>query len=57
MLKRNKKGTDSKASHYGVIAFFLAVCVLSVAFTFMNPKKKFTEMTIIDDSQILIHNG
>ena len=57
MLKRSKKGTDSMAPYYGVIGFFIAVCVLSVFFTLVNPKKKFAEMSVIDDSQILIHNG
>jgi hypothetical protein len=28
-----------------------------VLFTFLNPKKKFSEMLAIDDSQILVHNG
>ena len=57
MLKRNKKGTDQMTPYYGVIAFFVAVCILAVVFTFMNPKKKFSEMHVIDDSQILVHNG
>jgi cathepsin B len=44
-------------AYYGVIGFFVAVCLFAVIFTFMNPKKKFSEMKIIDDSQILVHNG
>lgn len=50
MLKRNKKNNDQMTAYYGVIGFFIAVCVFAVIFTFMNPKKKFSEMKIIDDS-------
>ena len=57
MLKRSKKGNDQMTPYYGVIGFFIAVCFFAVVFTFMNPKKKFSEMKVIDDSQILVHNG
>jgi len=43
--------------YYGVIGFFCLVCVGAILFTIFNPKTKFTEMQIIDQSQILIHNG
>jgi hypothetical protein len=43
--------------YYGVIIFFCAVCVFAVLFTIFNPKTKFSEMQVLDESQILIHNG
>ena len=57
MFNRNKKSTDQMTQYYYVIGFFVAVCVFAVIFTFVNPKQKFSEMMVIDDSQILVHNG
>lgn len=30
---------------------------VAIMFTLFNPKQKFSEMEIINDSQILVHNG
>jgi len=57
MLRRNKKSEDHMTPYYYVIGFFVAVCVIAVLFTFLDPKKKFSEMKVIDDAQILVHNG
>jgi hypothetical protein len=57
MLSRSNKKTDQMTQYYYVIGFFVAVCVLAVVFTFANPKQSFAEMKVIDDSQILVHNG
>lgn len=43
--------------YYAVVVGFCVVCVLAIIFTLWNPKTKFSEMKVIDESQILIHNG
>lgn len=40
-----------------MIAFFIFVCVASILAVVFIPKQKFSEMQILDESQILIHNG
>lgn len=56
-MNRNKKVGDPMQPYYMVIGGFVAVCVLAVLYTIFNPKTKFSEMQVIDQSQILIHNG
>ena len=43
--------------YYIVIGSFVAVCVASVLYVLLNPKKSFAAMPVIDESQILVHNG
>ena len=57
MMNRNKKTYDRLTSYYGVIGFFCFVCVAAILFTVFNPKTKFSELLVLDESQILIHNG
>lgn len=58
MYNRSRKTkVDDKSGHYAVIAGFCVICLLAIFFTLYNPKQKFAEMQIIDESQILVHNG
>jgi hypothetical protein len=57
MANRGKKTNDPMQAYYGVLAGFTIVCVLSILITLFSPKQKFSEMKVIDESQILIHNG
>ena len=43
--------------YYIVIGAFVAICVASVLYVLLNPKKSFSAMQVIDESQILVHNG
>jgi len=43
--------------YYVVMGGFVGLCLFAVLFTFLSPKQKFSEMQVIDDSQILVHNG
>ena len=57
MLRRSKKQQDPKQQHYIVIAIFCAVCLLSVLFVIFNPKQKFSEIRVLDEGNIMVHNG
>ena len=57
MANRGKKTVDPMQAYYGVLAGFTIVCVLAIIITLFSPKQKFAEMKVIDESQILIHNG
>ena len=57
MLKRSKKQDNQMFQYYVVIGTFVGVCVLSVIYVLLNPKKSFSQMPVIDDSAILVHNG
>ena len=43
--------------YYYVIGGFIVICIGAVLATLFMPKTKFSELNIIDQSQILIHNG
>lgn len=43
--------------YYVVIGAFVAVCIFTVIYVLLNPKKSFSQMPVIDDSAILVHNG
>ncbi len=43
--------------YYVVIGAFVAICVAAVIYVLLNPKKSFGQMPVIDESQILVHNG
>ena len=43
--------------YYIVIGFFCLSMVGALVYTLMNPQKSFASMPVIDDAQILIHNG
>jgi hypothetical protein len=55
--RSKKKGDGQMTQYYYVIAVFLGVCVLSVIYVLLNPKKSFASMPVIDESAILVHNG
>ena len=57
MLRRSKKVDTKKASYDMVIYGFIAICVGAVLFTVFSKKQKVAEMLIIDDAQMLVHNG
>jgi len=57
MLKRSKKTDNQMTQYYIVIGGFVAVCVAAVIYVLLNPKKSFAAMQVIDESQILVHNG
>jgi hypothetical protein len=57
MLKRSKKQDSTMMQYYLVIGAFVAVCVAAVLYVLLNPKKSFAQMPVIDESQILVHNG
>ena len=43
--------------YYLVIGAFVVICVGAVLYVLLNPKKSFAQMPVIDESQILVHNG
>lgn len=43
--------------YYIVIGAFIAICVAAVLYVLLNPKVSFAQMQVIDESQILVHNG
>lgn len=57
MMRRGKKTNDQKQQYLLVIGLFCAVCVFAVLYTVFNPKPKLSEQMVIDDAQIMIHNG
>lgn len=57
MMRRSKKVDTKKASYDFVIYGFVAVCVAAICFTAFSTKQKFSEMMVIDDAQMLVHNG
>lgn len=57
MLRRSKKEDNSMMQYYLVIGAFIAVCVAAVLYVLLNPKVSFAQMQVIDESQILVHNG
>jgi preprotein translocase subunit SecG len=57
MLRRGKRQDNTMMQYYIVIGAFLAICVAAVIYVLLNPKKSFASMPVIDESQILVHNG
>jgi hypothetical protein len=57
MLKRSKKQDNTMMQYYLVIGAFVVICVGAVLYVLLNPKKSFAQMPVIDESQILVHNG
>lgn len=43
--------------YYLVIGAFIAICAAAVFYVLLNPKKSFSQMNVIDEGQILVHNG
>jgi hypothetical protein len=57
MLKRGKK-VDTKTAQYNLVIYgFVAVCVAAILLHFFMPKQKLIDQLILDDSEILVHNG
>jgi hypothetical protein len=57
MMNRGKKKENVMTQYYIVIGAFIGICVLAVLYVLLNPKKSFSQMPVIDDSAILVHNG
>ena len=57
MLKRSSKEPSNKTDYYIVIGAFVAICVAAIIYVLLNPKKSFSQMQVIDESSILVHNG
>ena len=57
MFQRSRKTDNTMKNYYIVIGAFVGVCVLSVLYVLLNPKKSFAQMPVIDDTAILVHNG
>lgn len=43
--------------YYAVFGVFFAACGGAALYTFLNPKQSFASMPVIDETQILVHNG
>jgi len=43
--------------YYGVVGFFCASMAGAAIYTFLNPPTSFATTPIIDDNNILVHNG
>ena len=57
MLKRGKK-VDTKQVQYNLVIYgFIAVCVIAILLHFLMPKQKLYDQLVLDDSEILVHNG
>ena len=57
MLKRGKK-VDTKQVQYNLVIYgFIGVCVAAILLHFFMPKQKLIDQVILDDSEILVHNG
>ena len=57
MFTRSRKVDNSMKNYYIVIGAFVGVCLLSVLYVLLNPKKSFAQMPVIDDTAMLVHNG
>ena len=59
MLRRSREKAKKSdmTQYYIVIGFFCLSMVGALVYTLMNPQKSFASMPVIDDAQILIHNG
>lgn len=59
MYKRGKvKAATAKADQYKMVIYgFVGIVVVSILYTILFPKQKLGELSIIDDAQILVHNG
>ena len=51
------KPKDTMQQYYAVIAFFCACMAAAALYTFLNPQQSFSNMPVIDESAMLIHNG
>ena len=59
MLRRSREKNPKKdmTQYYFVIGIFIASMVAAGLYTLLNPQQSFASMPVIDDAQILIHNG
>ena len=49
MMRRGKKEEADNSGYKWVIGIFIAVCVLSVVYVFLNPKKSFKDLPVINE--------
>lgn len=58
MYKRSRESKkDIMSQYYYVIYAFVGICVIAIGFSIFNPKQKFSEILVIDDAAMLVHNG
>ena len=57
MFNRGKKENTQMKQYYYVIAGFTLTCVFAIFFTIFNPKVKFTELAVLDEQAMMVHNG
>jgi len=55
--KGQKTSKYTMNQYYGVMAAFCATMAGAGIYTFLNPATSFATMPIIDDNNILVHNG
>lgn len=54
---RDKVKTQDMTQYYFVIGFFVFVMAGSGFYTLLNPQQSFSEMPVVDEEAILVHNG
>ena len=59
MLRRSREKAkpSTKNQYYAVIAFFCLCMLGALIYTLTDPKKSFSQMPVIDDSAMMLHNG
>jgi len=59
MKKRrsSKTGGNDRMGYYIVIGIFVAVCVGSIFFILLNPKRALSEISVVEDDKIIVHNS
>jgi hypothetical protein len=57
MFSRGRKGDGKMNQYYMVVAGFIGICIFAILFTVMNPKVKFTELLVLDEQSMMVHNG
>jgi hypothetical protein len=55
--KDQTKNKGEQMQYYAVIGFFCLSMVGALIYTVFNPTKGFSNMPVIDESAMLIHNG
>lgn len=57
MHNRSKKENVVLTQYYYVIAGFCVICLVAVFMTVFNPKPKLSDLEVLSQEEILIHNG
>jgi len=57
MFERSKKKVPANQNHMYAIYFFVGVCAIATLVAVFSGNQKIEDRDIIDDTQILVHNG